>query len=168
MSVESVKPLSLSASLEDYLEAIHEICAAGGVARMRDIAGRLKVSSASAHAAVSRLCDMGLAKHERYEYVELTDVGREYAKPVVRRHKMLRRFLSDILGVSAEVAEHDACRLEHGVSAETIERLVQFMEFLACRTDDAGAAREWLKGHNCRSSKGGASEDGREQPGDSS
>ena len=130
---------------------------------MRDIAGRLKVRSASAHAAVSRLCDMGLANHERYEYVELTDAGREYAKRVVRRHHMLKQFLSEILGVSAEVAEHDACQLEHGVSPETIERLVQFMEFLARRTDGARSAREWLKGHNCRSS-----EDGREQPEDSS
>ena len=140
----SVEPMTLSASLEDYLEAIQEICAAGGVARMRDIAGRLKVSSASANAAVSRLCEMGLANHERYEYVELTDAGRKYAKRMVRRHKMLRRFLSDILGVSTEIAEHDACQLEHGVSPETIERLVQFMEFLGTCQYRKRAWQEWL------------------------
>ncbi len=145
MSIDSVTPISLSASLEDYLEAIHEICLAGGVARMRDIAGRLKVSSASAHAAVSRLSEMGLATHERYEYVKLTDFGRAYAERVVRRHKMLKRFLSQILGVSNEIAEHDACQLEHGVSPETLERLVQFMEFLGTFRYKKHLWQEWLK-----------------------
>lgn len=127
----SVEPVSLSASLEDYLEAIYQICAdRGGVARMRDIAKRLKVSTPSANAAVTRLGQSGLVSHERYEYVELTEQGTEYAERIVRRHRMLKRFLSKVLGVSPRVAERDACLLEHGVSPETTERLVDFMEGL--------------------------------------
>lgn len=123
-----VEPMSLSASLEDYLEAICQICSDGGVARMRDIARKLNVSTPSANAAVSRLGQAGLVSHERYEYIELTDRGRRYAERIVRRHQMLRRFLTQVLGVSPEVAERDACQLEHDVSPETTERLVNFME----------------------------------------
>ena len=123
-----VEPISLSASLEDYLEAICQICSDGGVARMRDIARKLNVSTPSANAAVTRLGQAGLVSHQRYEYVQLTDRGKRYAERIVGRHQTLRRFLTQVLGVSPEVAEHDACQLEHGVSPETTERLVNFME----------------------------------------
>ena len=125
--------MTLSASLEDYLEAIEEISEGGGVARMRDIAERMKVRTPSATAAMRRLGKMGLVNHERYEYVKLTEEGKEYAQRVVRRHEMLRRFLREVLGVSGSVAERDACVMEHGLSAETTEGFVRFMEKQAQR-----------------------------------
>jgi DtxR family Mn-dependent transcriptional regulator len=138
MSVESIE---LSASPEDYLAAIHHICDPAGAPRMRDIARRLKVRTSSANAAVGRLVQAGLVSHERYEYVELTARGHAYAQRIVRRHRMLKHFLSQVLGVSPEVAERDACQLEHGVSPETTERLVQFMEALG----DRPGLSSWLK-----------------------
>ncbi len=120
--------VSLSASLEDYLEAIQEIRGDGGVVRVRDIAKRMKVRAPSATAAVRRLKRMGLVSHARYEYVELTGRGEEAAQRVTRRHQMLKRFLEEVLGVSEKVAERDACQLEHAMSMETMARLVQFME----------------------------------------
>ena len=124
---------SLSDSLENYLEAIHQICAEREVVRMRDIAERMGVRVPSANAAVVRLVEMGLVKHRRYGCVSLTTEGTRVAERVVRKHRMLKRFLGEVLGVPEEVAEHDACELEHGVSPETVRQLLAFMEFVeAC------------------------------------
>ena len=135
----------VSASLEDYLEVIEEITSGGGVARMRDIAERMKVRTPSATAAVRRLGKMGMVTHERYEYVELTEVGREYAEGVVKRHGMLKRFLSEVLGVSGENAEEDACVMEHGLSTDTSERLMRLMEYLGERGLETLGWREWVE-----------------------
>ena len=128
---------AVSPSLENYLEAIHEIVRSRGVARVRDIARQLKVRMPSVNAAVTRLSQSGLVNHERYEYVELTPEGKEYARRIARRHRMLKRFLSEVLEVPGKVAEHDACQVEHVVSPETMAQLVSLMDFL-----DTGAGSE--------------------------
>ena len=137
--------MTLSASLEDYLEAIQEICGEGGVARMRDIAGRMRVRTPSATAAVRRLGRQGLVTHERYEYVELTERGKDCAQKVVKRHRMLKRFLREVLGVSEATSERDACQLEHVMSAETAEGLVSFMEFVEQEGEEGQSWKEWVK-----------------------
>ena len=66
---------------------------------------------------------MGLVEPAYYGEVVLTEAGLEHARAVRRRHDLLCQYLRDVLGVSPEVAEHDACRIEHVVSDELIERL---------------------------------------------
>ncbi len=120
--------VALGESGEDYLEAILILGNKQRPVRIKDIAQFLDVSRPSVVAAISALAQKGLTRHEYYGGVELTAKGRLCADAVYQRHLLLERFLRRILGVSAEVAQRDACRLEHALSAETIKRLMVFIE----------------------------------------
>jgi len=128
---------TLSESLEDYLEIILQLMREKGEARVKDIAGRKAVRMASVTGALKRLSDEGLIEHRARETVTLTREGEELAERVLRRHEFIKRFLHEILGVSADVAERDACSIEHIISLETLDRLAGFIEFLkACPQAD--------------------------------
>jgi DtxR family Mn-dependent transcriptional regulator len=116
----------LSSSLEDYLEAILVLTREKKVARVRDIAARLGVAMSSVDGALRRLADEDLVRHERYEFVELTEKGVALARKIFDRHNLLTHLLHDILGVDAETAEKDACAIEHHVSQKTIQSIIDF------------------------------------------
>ena len=121
----------LSSSIEDYLEAIlalSEIDPQDQSVRVTDIAERLQIAKPSVTAALNVLKEKGLVTQERYGKVFLTPEGRKRALVVQRRHRVLRKFLVDVLGVGEEVAENDACLMEHAVSPETMEKLIEFLE----------------------------------------
>lgn len=116
----------LSQSLEDYLEMIHMLREEGKVARVKDIADALSVKMPSVTKAVVELKKMGLVTQEPYAGVELTEAGQAVAAAVLNRHMLLKNFL-ERLGVSEESADKDACCMEHILSAETLERIEEFM-----------------------------------------
>ena len=80
--------------------------------------------------ALKILTDRNLVRHEKYEYVELTENGIKIAEEVKRRHELISRFLTHVLKIDTEIAEGDACKIEHSVSPVTIERLVKLVEFI--------------------------------------
>lgn len=118
---------TLSASLEDYLEIILDLSEKEIEARITDIAERLNIAKASVSQAIKHLKELGLIEHEKYGAVALTDRGRQKAIEVRRRHKTISRFLVEVLGVDPKIAEKDACLMEHVVSPQTFERLVEFL-----------------------------------------
>ena len=118
----------LSASIEDYLETILVLSETDKAVRVTDIAKKLDVAKPSVTAAINTLKEMGLVTQERYGKVFLTPSGREHAVRVKRRHRALRAFLIQILGVSPDTADKDACLMEHVISSETMEKLVLFLE----------------------------------------
>ena len=120
----------LSASLEDYLEAIFHIVARKQAARAKDIAERVGVNRSSVTGALHALSDRGLVNYAPYDVVTLTEPGRLAAADVVRRHEVLRDFLERVLGVEAGQAEQAACRMEHAAPRDVIERLVAFADFV--------------------------------------
>jgi len=125
--------LNLTASMEDYLEAIDAIQKKKKVVRVKDIAKYLKVKMPSVSGALKGLVNKNLVDHESYEYVELTSQGRQIAKEVARKHEILRRFLVEILGLDEKSAETEACQMEHTIGKQALERLVKFIEFVdAC------------------------------------
>ena len=118
----------ISPSLEDYLEAVLELAGDDDGARTTDVAARLGVSKASVNQAMGLLVNRGLIIRERYGPVYLTEDGRDAAQAVCRRHRAIKSFLISVLGVDESVAEEDACQIEHVVSKETMEGLIDFME----------------------------------------
>ncbi len=122
---------SISASKQDYLEAILDFTAANGQARSVDIARALGVSRASVNKSLGALIESGLVEHEHYGDVRLTQAGLKFAKQVRARHDSLKLFLTDILGVSEASAETDACKMEHTISRETAEKLDAWLKKLS-------------------------------------
>jgi len=124
------KLISLSASLEDYIEAICHIVAEKKVARGKEIAKRLKVSRASVTEALRSLAKKGLINYEPYEVITLTEKGREVAEDVIRRHDALKEFFIKVLAIDDTIAEESACRIEHAAPPEVIDRLIRFVEYI--------------------------------------
>jgi Mn-dependent DtxR family transcriptional regulator len=120
----------LTQSNEDYLEAILVISLDNNVVRIKDLAKYLKVKTPSAVSAVKSLSKKNLVIHEHYGYLELTKKGEAAAKAVYKRHKILFKFLHDFLGIDPEIAEKDACSIEHHVAPETMDRLIKLIEFV--------------------------------------
>ena len=120
----------LSASLEDYLEAIYHIVVENDAARGKDIAARLKVSRGSVTEALRLLSKKGLINYAPYEVITMTESGSKIAEDVIKRHTALKRFFVEVLAIDDEVAERGACEVEHIASNQIISRMVKFMDFL--------------------------------------
>jgi DtxR family Mn-dependent transcriptional regulator len=127
---EMTEPLQLSASLEDYIEAIYHIIAEKQVARGKDISARLAVSGASVTEALRALSKKGLINYAPYEVITMTKQGREVAEDVIRRHNALKQFFTDILAIEEPLAEEGACKVEHTAPQQIINRMVDFIKFL--------------------------------------
>ena len=139
---------SLTASLEDYLEAIFHVAAEKGAARAKDISKRMKVNSSSVTGALRALADRGLVNYAPYDIVTLTSKGTRMAEDVIRRHEVLRDFFVKVLAVDEAEGEEGACKMEHAVPRNILERLVQYIDFLdACPR----AGSNWIRGfgHYC-------------------
>ncbi len=122
--------ISLSASLEDYIEAIAHIVDEKKVARGKEIAKRLNVSRASVTEALRSLSKKGLINYEPYEVITLTEEGKEVAQDVIRRHEALKEFFIKVLAIDETIAEESACRIEHAAPPEVIDRLIRFVKFI--------------------------------------
>jgi len=146
--------MQLSASLEDYLEAIYNLAGESEVARSTDIAELLDVSKSSVTGALRLLKEKGLASHEPYGGVTLTDSGRARAQDVVRKHNILKSFFVRVLGIDAGIAQEAACRAEHTLGPEIIARLLAFIEFVTENSKNGDPLAERFK-QFCRSRPAG-------------
>jgi DtxR family transcriptional regulator, Mn-dependent transcriptional regulator len=120
----------LTPAMEDYLEAIFDLDKEKKVVRVKDIAKRMDVKMPTVSGMLKTLNDRGLVHYEKYEYVELTKNGAGVGKEMRRRHEALFKFLTEILKVDTEIANEEACKMEHVLSIETLESLTDFMEFI--------------------------------------
>jgi DtxR family transcriptional regulator, Mn-dependent transcriptional regulator len=118
----------LSASLEDYLEAILRLERTSRVARVSEIAEVLHVSRPSVTGALKGLTARGLVLHARYGHVTLTEAGERIATDVERRHVAIRDFLTCVLQIPLGAAETAACRMEHVLDPEVLARFVAYSE----------------------------------------
>ncbi|MFH1060090.1 MAG: metal-dependent transcriptional regulator [Pseudomonadota bacterium] len=124
------KPPGLTSQLEDYLETIARLLEQGRVARATDIANQLGVTRATVTSALRNLGEKGLINYQPYSQVTLTARGADLAAAIIRRHQTVSAFLQEVLRVPPGQAEADACRAEHVLSQEVIERMGRFLGFL--------------------------------------
>lgn len=123
----------LSMASEDYLESIYRLMAEQGTSqqdsvRSVDVAEQLGVSKASVSKALATLKDAGMVEQTRYGRVSLTEQGRAYARRVWRSHRVLRAFLTRELGVDPELADEEACLIEHYLTEDTMDRWCDYIE----------------------------------------
>lgn len=130
---------SLTRAGEDYLESIYRLSLDSGEpdgsVRSVDVADQLEVSKASVNKALNQLKDMGMVTKSRYGRVTLTSEGEKYAKIVWRSHRALRAFLQTDLGVEPETADEEACLMEHALSADTMTRLIDYLQKQGVKID---------------------------------
>lgn len=119
----------ISASLEDYLEAIYEIIQEKNGVKAIEISRRLGVGRSSVTEALKNLADKKLVNYGRYDVISLTPAGEETALKVILKHNVLYDFFTQILGLKAEDAHENACRVEHVISEEALTRFTQFIDF---------------------------------------
>jgi DtxR family Mn-dependent transcriptional regulator len=125
----ATKQRKLSASLEDYLEAILNLSADSKVARSKDIAEAMEVSRSSVTGALRTLAEKQLVNYKPYGYITLTAQGRALAKKVARRHNIIKSFFVNVLGVDPTTAGQAACKAEHALGPKIVDRLLHFIEF---------------------------------------
>jgi Mn-dependent DtxR family transcriptional regulator len=121
---------SLTMSSEDYLESIYHLDVESGNMGVHsvDVAKDLGVSKASVNKALSTLREHGMIEQSRYGSIMLTEKGRDYGRDVWHRHRSLRAFLIELLGVDPETAEEEACLIEHDISASTADKWIVYLE----------------------------------------
>lgn len=123
---------TLTRAGEDYLESIYRLSledpSGEKSVRSVDVAEQLNVSKASVNKALSMLKETGMVVQSRYGRVTLTERGERYAALVWRAHRTLRTFLESDLGVDPQLADEEACLMEHVLSEQTTERFVAYLE----------------------------------------
>ena len=120
--------VKLTPSMEDYLKTIHSLKNEREYVRVKDIAKKMDITMPSVSSALKNLEKQKLVRHSRYDSVGLTDRGMKVAENICSRHRVIKEFLSQVLGLKAEIAEKDACGIEHAISPETLQSLVRFLE----------------------------------------
>ena len=111
-----------------HLVAVLELKEKHGYARVTDVAKHLDITTGSASTNLKSLKTKGFIVEDENRFLHLSPHGEELAKQVVRRKKVLKVFLEDLLGVSTEQAEIDACKTEHLISIETTKKLEKFIK----------------------------------------
>lgn len=120
---------------EEYIEAIYLFEKKAGKAQTGQIAEHMDVKPPSVTEMLQKLQDEGLVKYEPYLGATLTENGKKMARELMAKHKVIADFL-EIIGVEKELAETDACQIEHQASAETMSRLRKFVEFVQTAPKD--------------------------------
>ena len=121
---------ALTESMENYLEVILELEKANKVARAKDIADRLQIQRGSVTGALKILQKKGLINYKPYSFITLSDSGKKVAKEITHRHQVIEEFLVRVLRIDPESASATACRMEHAIDEDTLERLVCFIDYL--------------------------------------
>ena len=129
----------LSKTEESYLEKIYELVKEMGYANVVDIAEAVHVKPPSVTNMLQKLDEHGLVAYKRYRGVTITQKGEALATTLKQRHETLRSFF-ETLGVDHDIAEEDACEMEHTIHPETIEKLTKFLKFI----QEAPKNQKWL------------------------
>ena len=120
--------MDIQRSGEDYLETIYKLDEQTKYVRSIDIANELGYSKPSVSKGMSILKELGYITVCDDGQIKLTKTGLKRAKEVYERHKLIRKFFIELLGVNPVTAENDACKVEHVISEETYLRLKSYVE----------------------------------------
>jgi len=114
-------------SAEDYLKAIYDLSQTEQPVSTTDISRTLKVATASVTEMLKKLAEKGYITHSPYHGTRLTSNGKRTAENIVRKHRLLERFLHDVLKVDKTQVHDQACGMEHSLSDAAAESLCRFL-----------------------------------------
>ena len=114
-------------SVEDYLKAIYDLSQNEKPVSTTEISRTLKVAPASVTEMLKKLDEKGYIMHSPYHGTKLTSNGRRTAENIVRKHRLLERFLHDVLKIDKTQVHDQACGMEHSLSDDAAESLCRFL-----------------------------------------
>ena len=123
--------IDLSPVLEDYLEVVLRLQREKHFARVSDISTTIEVGKSTVTAALKSLSRKGLVNYRSYEPVTLSKKGEELAEQILLRRRIIKDFLEKVLAVDKNRVEATACKMEHAVDKETLDRFVCFLAFIS-------------------------------------
>lgn len=122
---------------EEYLKAIYSLTENGKPAKTTDLANFLSIAPATVTEMLQKLSKRGLVDYKPYYGAMLTDKGLKIAKKITRRHRLLERFLCDILRLKKKEIHAEACKMEHTLSDNVEEALCRLLKHPEkCPDDD--------------------------------
>lgn len=119
--------MRIQESGENYLETILKLHNESGFVRSIDIANELEYTKPSVSRAMSILKNEEYITMERSGQILLTEKGLRKANEIYDRHRIIMSYLIQTLGLEKEIADKDACRIEHVISQETFEKMKDYM-----------------------------------------
>lgn len=137
--------VKITASLEDYLEAIFEIIEQKQCVKAVEVAKKLNVKRSSVTEALKNLAEKKLINYGRYDAISLTSLGEKVAKKIIEKHKTLYDFLTKLLDINPVEASENACKMEHCISEDVLQRLIAFIDFNKKFYEDDATYRENFK-----------------------
>ena len=121
----------ISKAHEDYLETIVMLGGTPEISvRSVDIATKMGVSKPSVNKAITVLKESNLLDQPFYGDITLTQEGYDYGNSILERHNLLFKFLTEELGLDKEVADVEACQMEHAISDESFEKWISYIKNL--------------------------------------
>jgi DtxR family Mn-dependent transcriptional regulator len=114
-------------SVEDYLKAIYDLSQNGKPVSTTEISRSLKVAPASVTEMLKKLAEKGYIEHPPYHGTTLTVSGQRISEKTVRKHRLLERFLHDVLKIDNMKVHKQACEMEHVLSDDAEESLCRFL-----------------------------------------
>lgn len=137
-------------TIEEYIEVIYVLQKKDGRAHTVRIASEMEIKPPSVTEILHKLQGEGYIIYQTHRGAVLTPSGEKIAKKLMKKHKVIADFL-EIIGIKSELAEIDACQIEHHVSKETMNRLEKFVEFV----NNAPHDPKWISHfeHYCKTSQ---------------
>ena len=117
----------LSIAMQNYLETIFALSRKSEGVRVSDIALELNVSKASVNSAMNVLANLGYVFNEKYQEIYLTDKGKEIASFLESKHSILKTLFTEVLGIPENIADDDACAIEHIISVEAVQQMQKYL-----------------------------------------
>jgi DtxR family Mn-dependent transcriptional regulator len=115
-------------SVEDYLKTVYLLSRNGSGASTTEISRTMKVAPASVTEMLKKLAENGYVNYSPYHGTTLTQKGIQEAERITRKHRLLEKFLSDVLHVRNDQVHMQACEMEHALSDEAEESLCRFLK----------------------------------------
>ena len=116
-------------SKEDYLSVIYKSADDNGEIKANQIAEQLNISAAAVTDMLRKLSQEGYVNYKRYKGTKLTKSGEEYARSMVRRHRIWELFLHQVVGLPWDKVHDEAHNLEHSASDELINRMEEMLDY---------------------------------------
>lgn len=117
----------MSEYVEEYLETLYTLTKDGLPAKTTEIAAILNIMPASVTEMLKKLSEEGYIDYQPYYGAILTEKGLRVAKKIKRKHRLLERFLNDVLKINKENIHEQACKMEHALSDEAEEALCKLL-----------------------------------------